>query len=102
MDSTGRMVRFTYLAFFFVVEVIDISGHLKVNELTDGHTGINAHRLGAGYLQGPGVAEAYVALSCSGMNIYSESATLDFPPGRAHGHGSLYILLLHPDRSTPG
>lgn len=52
-----------------IIKRFDLAFHHKVNELADGHAGINLYRLGAADLERPGIAEAYIALAGGGVYV---------------------------------
>ena len=68
---------------FGVVHYFDIAFHHKIDELANGHTGVNTHGLRAGYFQRPGIAKAYVAFAGGGVYIDTQSAgaRFSFPEG---------------------
>ena len=68
----GALVVFGVLLLIVVIE--DFSVDPEVDELANGHTRINAYRVGAGYLQRPGIAEADIALAGRSVDIDAEAA----------------------------
>src|ERR1043166_5987336 len=64
--------------FFFVVGYCNITVHFEVNQLSDWHARVDAHRLPYGNLQRPRVAETDVALACCRMDINPKPADAAF------------------------
>lgn len=63
---------------FFIVIPLDLPFHAEIDELSDGHAGIDADGMGAGDLQRPGITEADVALAGRGMDVDAQAAYAGF------------------------
>lgn len=64
--------------FLIVVVMFDVSIYTEVDELTYGHARIDSDGMGTGNFQGPGIAEAHIAFSRSGVDVYTESSDAGF------------------------
>ena len=61
-----------------VIVIFNFTLHCEVNELSDGHAGIDANGLDARDFEGPGIGEAYIAFSSRGVYVNTESANTTF------------------------
>ena len=90
----GALVVFGIL--FLIVVIEDLSVDSEVDELANGHTCVDAHGVGAGYLQCPGVAEADIALAGSGVDVDAESAYARLALKERNGVVGFCILFRNP------
>src|SRR5690606_39453416 len=54
----------------FVIQMLHLAGHRKINKLTYRHSFVDTHRMHTGNFESPGIAKTHISLTCSGMNIY--------------------------------
>ena len=64
-----------FRAGFFAVVAFDVAVDFVVDELADRHARVDAHGDGTGEFERPVAAESHVALSGSGVDVDTETAS---------------------------